>query len=399
VGALATSAAAENLVLRQAEAKQQQAELRQRIAVLQKAIQAREGMRKQAVDALKQSESAISLLNRRLHELAQDSRKAQADWYALQQQITVQQAVLDKQREILAAQLRSQYQSRLSPWTTLLSGDDPALLGRNLSYLAYLARARAGDVQRLRLEIDRMGVLQAQAEARAREIAQGATATAQQKAMLVQQIKVRASVLAQLQGKIAEQHAQASKLEQDERHLTRLIQELDGVLSKQAEQENRRLAQARSRAEAAHRVRQAHAPEASLVISGAKALRSAWPIPMSVRGQIQGRFGAKRPDGGVWRGVVLRAAQGTPVQAAASGTVVYADWLRGFGNLIIVDHGQQYLTVYAYNQSLLKGVGDFVTLGDTIATVGASGGQVESGLYFEIRHRGVPVDPVQWLAQ
>jgi septal ring factor EnvC (AmiA/AmiB activator) len=206
-------------------------------------------------------------------------------------------------------------------------------------------------------------------------------------------------VLAQLQGKIAEQHAQASKLEQDERHLTRLIQELDGVLSKQAEQENRRLAQARSRAEAAHRVRQAHAPEASLVISGAKALRSAWPIPMSVRGQIQGRFGAKRPDGGVWRGVVLRAAQGTPVQAAASGTVVYADWLRGFGNLIIVDHGQQYLTVYAYNQSLLKGVGDFVTLGDTIATVGASGGQVESGLYFEIRHRGVPVDPVQWLAQ
>ena len=82
-----------------------------------------------------------------------------------------------------------------------------------------------------------------------------------------------------------------------------------------------------------------------------------------------------------------------------SGTVVYADWLRGFGNLIIVDHGQQYLTVYAYNQSLLKRVGDSVAAGDTIATVGVTGGQVESGLYFEIRHRGAPVDPAQWLAQ
>mgnify|MGYP002040003186 FL=1 len=122
-------------------------------------------------------------------------------------------------------------------------------------------------------------------------------------------------------------------------------------------------------------------------------------LAMPVRGQVQGRFGVDRPDGGVWRGVVLRAPEGTPVKVVAPGTVVYAEWLRGFGNLIIVDHGQQYLTVYAYNQSLLKRVGDSVTGGDTIATVGATGGQVESGLYFEIRHRGAPVDPAQWLAQ
>jgi septal ring factor EnvC (AmiA/AmiB activator) len=122
-------------------------------------------------------------------------------------------------------------------------------------------------------------------------------------------------------------------------------------------------------------------------------------LAMPVRGQVQGRFGLDRPDGGVWRGVVLRAPEGTPVKVVAPGTVVYAAWLRGFGNLIIVDHGQQYLTVYAYNQSLLKQVGDPVAGGDTIATVGATGGQVESGLYFEIRHRGAPVDPAQWLAQ
>lgn len=132
-------------------------------------------------------------------------------------------------------------------------------------------------------------------------------------------------------------------------------------------------------------------------VGGGNGLRHGLAAP--VRGQVQGRFGVDRPDGGVWRGVVLRAAEGTPVKVVAPGTVVYADWLRGFGNLIIVDHGQQYLTVYAYNQSLLKRVGDSVAAGDTIATVGATGGQVESGLYFEIRHRGAPVDPAQWLAQ
>ncbi|MGB3816193.1 murein hydrolase activator EnvC family protein, partial [Achromobacter pulmonis] len=132
-------------------------------------------------------------------------------------------------------------------------------------------------------------------------------------------------------------------------------------------------------------------------VGGGNGLRHGLAAP--VRGPVQGRFGVDRPDGGVWRGVVLRAPEGTPVKVVAPGTVVYADWLRGFGNLIIVDHGQQYLTVYAYNQSLLKRVGDSVAAGDTIATVGATGGQVESGLYFEIRHRGAPVDPAQWLAQ
>jgi septal ring factor EnvC (AmiA/AmiB activator) len=117
-----------------------------------------------------------------------------------------------------------------------------------------------------------------------------------------------------------------------------------------------------------------------------------------VRGTVQGRFGVDRPDGGVWRGIVLRTSAGTPVKAVAPGTVVYANWLRGFGNLIIIDHGKQYMTVYAYNQSLLKQVGDPISAGDTIATVGSTGGQVESGLYFEVRYRGTPVDPTQWLA-
>src|SRR5690606_7880018 len=129
---------------------------------------------------------------------------------------------------------------------------------------------------------------------------------------------------------------------------------------------------------------------------GGNGLRQGLPVP--VRGTVQGRFGVDRPDGGGWRGSVLRAPAGTAVTAGAPGTVGYAAWLGGAGNLAIGDHCKQYMTVYAYNQSRLKQVGDPVAAGDAIATVGATGGQVESGLYFEIRHRGAPVDPAQWLA-
>jgi septal ring factor EnvC (AmiA/AmiB activator) len=130
---------------------------------------------------------------------------------------------------------------------------------------------------------------------------------------------------------------------------------------------------------------------------GFNGLKKGMPYP--VRGEILGRFGAERPEGGLWRGIVLRSPEGARVRAIAPGRVVYAGWLSGFGNLLIVDHGAKYLSVYAYNQSLLKRVGDIVDTGDTVATVGATGGQVDSGLYFEIRHQGTPVNPLLWIQQ
>ena len=111
------------------------------------------------------------------------------------------------------------------------------------------------------------------------------------------------------------------------------------------------------------------------------------------------RFGTDRPEGGMWRGVLIKAPDGAPVHAVGGGTVVYANWLRGFGNLLIVDHGEQYLSVYAYNQSLLKQVGDTIRPGDTVALAGSTGGQVDSALYFEIRHRGAAVDPLAFLSR
>lgn len=514
-GALPAGAAPNDLAGRQSEAERQQAQLRDRIENLQKDIDTREAARKEAADALKQSESAISRINLRLKELADANRQATTDLSSLEKQITAQQAVLAKRRVELADQLRTQYTSGLSPWTALLSGDDPQVLGRNLGYLDYVSQARARAVQALRADIDRLAALQGRADARRAEIEKLVAETSEQKTALVAQQKERATLLAQLEGQIAAQRAEANKLGRDDQRLSRLITDLDAAIAKQAEEarkaeearrraeearkaeEARRAEEARKKAEAERRAeearrkaeadrkaaadkaaadsarrdrdareaaaareqveaaaRQARGPVAvadpdaaglrpadsrqprltgpaetppakpaepprkaepveepatqtrsapsqqaarAAPVGGGSGLRHGLAAP--VRGQVQGRFGVDRPDGGVWRGIVLRAPEGTPVKVVAPGTVVYADWLRGFGNLIIVDHGQQYLTVYAYNQSLLKRVGDSVAAGDTIASVGATGGQVESGLYFEIRHRGAPVDPAQWLAQ
>lgn len=126
-------------------------------------------------------------------------------------------------------------------------------------------------------------------------------------------------------------------------------------------------------------------------------LRTGLKAPLT--GQVLARYGTQKPDGGAWRGQLIAAPEGTPVRVIESGTVVYANWLRGFGNIIIVDHGKDYLSVYAHNQSLLKQVGDAVARQEAIALAGATGGQVDSGLYFEVRHRGTPVDPARFMAR
>jgi len=501
------AAASSDLANRQSEAEKQQAALRDRIGSLQKAIEDREAARKEAADALKESESAISRINRRLRDLAADGRRAEAELAGLEKQIGTQQQALQQRRAELAEQLRTQYTSGLSPWTALLSGDDPQQLGRNLGYLGYVSRARADTVQALRQDLAHLADLQGQADARRAEIQKTVAETAEQKTELVTQQKERATLLARLEGQIAAQRAEARQLGRDDSRLSNLIGDLEKAIAEQAEAA-RRAEEARLRAEAVRRAQEARLAEearrkaeaerqaeaarqaqarrdtaareaaqareqveaasrdrdrdrgpvaladpdaaglrpagqgqsrvtqpparpaepaerpapppapqaddapdepdeadrkpaprrtaAAVPPGGGNGLRHGLPAP--VRGTVQGRFGVDRPDGGVWRGIVLRTAAGTPVKAVAPGTVVYADWLRGFGNLIIVDHGKQYMTVYAYNQSLLKQVGDPVAAGDTIATVGATGGQVESGLYFEIRYRGAPVDPAQWLA-
>ena len=118
-----------------------------------------------------------------------------------------------------------------------------------------------------------------------------------------------------------------------------------------------------------------------------------------VAGKVAASFGSRRTGTATWQGMLFRAPEGAEVSACASGRVVFSDWLRGYGNLLIVDHGGTYMSVYANNESVLKNVGDKVAAGETIATVGSSGASDEPGLYFEIRYKGKPINPQPWLSK
>ena len=460
----------QELSAQQSQAAREQTALRERIRQLQKQIDERESARKEAADALKVSETAISVANRRIAEYGAQLSQAESELQELQKRTLRQQDVLTQRRKELAAQLRTQYQSGLSPWTALLSGEDPQQLGRELGYLDYVSRARADAVTQLRREITRLADLEKRTEDRRQDIARIVRETAEQKQELENQKKQRAIVLARLEGQLQAQRSEADKLARDEKRLSGLIEDLGeqisaarraaetarkaeearrAELARQAaqakkEEEARRAEQARQAAQAAREAQEAAhqaemdkqaaarqqaklaAEQASLARQeaqeAARAARQAeserqrieskpsqsagpassglepglrWPV----KGEVMARFGTDRPEGGMWRGVLLRSPEGNPVKAVSGGTVVYANWLRGFGNLLIVDHGQQYLSVYAYNQSLLKQVGDIVKAGETVALAGNTGGQLDSALYFEIRHRGAAVDPMQYLAK
>ena len=415
----------EDIAARQTQAQRQREDLRGRIQAVQKELDTREADRKEAADALKASETAISQTSRRIVELAAELKKAQIELEGLQRQITRQQHALSVRRDELSDQVRTQYSSGLSPWSALLSGNDPQELGRNLAYLDYVSKARADAVAALKKDIERLAQLEAQADARQKDVARLVNESTQQKEALEAQKKERATVLARIEGQMQAQRAEAARLGEDEKRLAGLISDLDGQLkaAQQAAAEAERRAQEARKLESARKEQAQRAAEADKRRQAAEqaaeqaaqtgrttqadpdtaSLAAGKGLPKSVRWPIRGtvmaRFGTDRPEGGVWRGILVRADAGAAVQVVGAGTVVYANWLRGFGNLLIVDHGQEYLSVYAYNQSLLKQVGDTVRAGDTVALAGSTGGQVDSALYFEIRHRGVAVDPIAYLAR
>ena len=120
-------------------------------------------------------------------------------------------------------------------------------------------------------------------------------------------------------------------------------------------------------------------------------------LRMPVKGELVASFGSKRNDGPSWKGLFIKAGEGTDVKAAADGVVIFADWMRGFGNLLIIDHGSQYMTIYGNNQSLLKRPGDKIKMGEVVSAAGNSGGNEHSGLYFEMRHQGRAIDPLVWI--
>jgi len=193
-------------------------------------------------------------------------------------------------------------------------------------------------------------------------------------------------VVQRLAGEIAKGRREIGKLKRDEARLARLVEEIARALAARGE-ERKRPGQ-----------RVDNVADASVSAKPFDTLKGRLRLP--VRGELAGRYGTPREEAGTsWKGLFIRAATGDTVHAVGDGQVVYADWLRGFGNLLILDHGKGYMSLYAYNEALLRKVGERVRGGDPLAQVGASGGSADSGLYFELRRDGKPFDPMGWVGQ
>jgi septal ring factor EnvC (AmiA/AmiB activator) len=395
---------AESPAAKRAEKQVELKEVRERIEDLRKELAKSEGSRTSVTDQLREAESAISTANRRLKELGDSRTETQAELAGLesqQQRLTLQTA---GQQAQLARLLRQQHHAdtgggRSDALQTLLAGRDPNQAARDWHFLTLLSRAKADLIRSLAAAAAEKRQLAEAARAKAEEIARIEARQQEERATLLAKSRERQAVLTRISGQIRAQRREIDTLQRDEQRLGKLI---DGLAKLAARQTKRPPAKAPAAAPKGGEPRAAPGSpvrEADTAGAGGSFASLRGKLKLPVQGSIAGRFGSARPEGGTWKGLFIRAGEGAEVRAVAAGRVVFADWLRGFGNLLIIDHDDGFLSVYGNNQSLLHQPGFDARAGEVVATVGNSGGNPESGLYFELRHRGQVFDPMKWVAR
>ncbi len=341
--------------------------LRQRIATLQKDFDKANESKSEVADALRESERAISDSNRSLNRLIPQQHAARKELKELQ----LRAGILDKEMQQLQSQLgRLLYQQYLEGGDRdylklLINNDDPNQVARDLQYYQYIARSRAATLKSMRNGLAKLQTVTEQVRYKSEEIAALQALEREELQQLERDKHARQHTLSKIALQLKQQRREIGRLRRNENNLSQLAEKLAHMLP-------------------------------DLNVAPFKSLRGKLALP--VKGKVANRFGTRRPESTLaWTGWFLRAPANQPVKAVAAGRVIYADWLRGFGNLLIIDHGQGYMSLYGNNETLYKQVGDTLSTGDTVASVGNSGGNEDSGLYFELRFEGKPFDPGKWV--
>jgi septal ring factor EnvC (AmiA/AmiB activator) len=345
------------------------AAVRARIDSLQAHLAETRAAREDHQAQLRALETQASAVEGELQRIARALADGEARLVALAEEQRGLERDLARQREALAGQVRATYiLGRRGYLALLLNQEDPDRVGRALAYHRYVQRGLVERLQAVEARLAEVAEVGREIEGeRANLLAlQGEQGRA--RAVLAEQRQARTEVLARIQETLGQTGAEVARLAADARQLEGLIESLKGRLPDIPET----LEPARPFAE----------------------LRGALPWP--VTGGVRVAFGSPRPGGLTAQGMVIAAPAGAPVRAVHAGRVAFADWLRGLGLLVILDHGDGFMSLYGHNRQLLRAEGDWVGTGDAVATVGDSGGSAEAGLYFEVRHQGTPLDPARW---
>ncbi len=356
------------------EAEAQLDEVRERIKAMSKRLTADRRDRDALASALHRAERRISDLSRELGEIEARLATKRTHLKSLKRNRHQRRASVGVQRQELKRHVRAAYMlGRQDRLKLLLNQEDPAAVSRAFTYYEYFNRTRVRRIQALRQEIAALAQIETGIREQTRELKRLKQRNAKARASLESEYGRRREAVATLNARIQKTGSQMARLQEDVRRLSQLIKKLEQELADLS---------------IPLEFQQTPFPK----LKG----RLSWPI----RGRIRHRFGTPREGGDLkWQGVVISARRGEPVKAISYGRVAFADWLRGFGFLVILDHGAGYMSLYGYAQTLSREVGDWVQAGEIIASVGDSGGQAETALYFEIRHNGVPANPAGWCSR
>jgi septal ring factor EnvC (AmiA/AmiB activator) len=345
-------------------------ELRTQIAALQKRMAQKTSESNALESQLRNADLRISALDKSLQYLEQSIAQQVAKLSTLTSEQQALQQELSEEQGAMDAELQNLWALQQGGGLKILFGDQSFdRLARNLAYYRRLLATRQESIQEFSALLDRVANNAEAIQNTQAQLAEQRETTTSQRRQLVALQASRRETLADIRQSLRTDTERKQKLEADAKQLAVLLQELRTTLE------------------------ELDTPRSYVAFEKARG-----DMPMPVAGKVVNRYGAQKTIGDLrWRGWTIPAAEGAEIRAIHHGRVVYADWLRGQGLLMIIDHGGGYLSLYGHNRSLQREVGDWVAPGDAIATVGSSGGAEYPGLYFEIRHDGEPVNPGVWI--
>lgn len=357
----------------EARVEQKQAELKvlkKRINALQERLKNSQAKLDREDKVLREVDMRINDINQSLRDLEKQKADVIADMDALRESRSRTYTELEREQQVLAEQMRSAYISGNEEYVKLLLNlQDPAVMSRVLSYYRYIARDRVETISQINAYLEEMARYEAGYVQRSRELEAVIGQQKERWQSLDLAYREQMAAVQRLRSQVSEENDEIKRLNADEKALLALIQELSSVLEELLEDER-----------------------------GKDSFRDhRGSLTLPVKARVSESFGSRRRIGDLrWQGIMLSGKAGSPVSAVYHGRVVYADWMRGFGLLLIIDHGDGYMSLYGHNESVLVEEGDWVESGQPVATMGMSGGGSRPGLYFEIRYKGKPQDPMRW---
>ena len=401
-----------------AQTQQQLDATRQDIGELKKLLGKLQAEKSGVQKDLRGTETEIGKLEKQVEELQKELKKSEGELLRLDSEKKKLNSAKVEQQRLIAIQARAAYQGgRQEYLKMLLNQQHPEKFARTLTYYDYLSQARMAQLKGFNETLRQLANVEADINQQQAELLAQKSSLDTQRAELDKVRAERQQVLAKLNTDVKNRDQKLQAREQDQADLAKVLKTIEETLARQAreaeqarqkaliaqqEAEKKRQREAESVATDAPRKPIKSTPGALVssagVSYGGPFSQARGKLPWPVDGRLLARFGESRGDDvrTKWDGVMISAGAGTQVHAVHGGRVVFADWLRGAGQLVILDHGNGYLSLYGHNQTLLKSAGDIVKAGDVISTVGNSGGQATPALYFAIRQQGRPSDPAQW---